>query len=259
VSETNNDIIYGRWAVMETLRAGRRRPLQLLLAEGVEERGIITDILANAKQSNVPVKKVQRRMVDDLAHGANHQGVALRASAYPYSDLEQILAYAESRKEKPFILILDLLQDPQNVGTLMRIADSVGIHGVILQDRRGVGVTAAVTNASSGAVEHLQVVQVTNLVNTMKQLKEFGVWMVGLDIGPNVQPLDKVDLNIPLGLVLGSEGEGMRRLVRDTCDLVVQLPMRGHVESLNVSTVGAVALYNAWQARSWQGWAHAAP
>lgn len=253
-----SEIIYGRWAVMETMRAARRDLHQLLLADGVEERGIISDILTAAKQANLTIKRVPRRMVDDLARGANHQGVALRVGVYPYKDLADLLAVSETRKEKPFFLILDLLQDPQNVGTLMRIADSVGIHGVILQDRRGVGVTAAVTNASSGAVEHLNVVQVTNLVNTMKQLKEFGVWMVGLDIGAEVEPIDHVDLNIPLGLVLGSEGEGMRRLVRDTCDMMVQLPMRGHVESLNVSTVGAVALYTAWQARAWQGWSPAA-
>ena len=111
--------------------------------------------------------------------------------------------------------------------------------------------------ASSGAVEHLNVVQVTNLVQTMKDLKDHDVWMVGLDVGPNVPPLGKSDLNMALGLVLGSEGDGMRRLVRDTCDMLFALPMRGHVDSLNVATVGAVALYSAWQARNWQGWAHA--
>jgi 23S rRNA (guanosine2251-2'-O)-methyltransferase len=139
----------------------------------------------------------------------------------------------------------------------MRVADAVGVHGIVLQDRRGVGITPAVVNASSGAVEHLKIVQVTNLVQSMRDLKERDVWMVGLDIGPNVPPLDKVDLNISIGLVLGSEGEGMRRLVRDTCDLLVCLPMRGRVESLNVATVGAVALYASWQARGWSGWAHA--
>lgn len=248
------EIIYGRWAVLETLRAARRTANQIIFAEGVEEKGAIIDIIAIAKQRNISVKRVPRRMIDDLAAGANHQGVALRAGTYPYQELDSLMAVAEGRKEKPYLLILDLLQDPQNVGTVMRVADSVGVHGVVLQDRRGVGVTAAVTNASSGAVEHLNVVQVTNLVSAMKRLKEFGVWLVGLDIGPNLQPMDKTDLNIPLGLVLGSEGEGMRRLVRDTCDLMVTLPMRGHVESLNVATVGAVALYAAWQARQWEGW-----
>jgi 23S rRNA (guanosine2251-2'-O)-methyltransferase len=255
--ETSYEIIYGRWAVMETLRAARRDFLQLTIAEGVEEKGIITDLIAEVQQRKIPIKRIARRMLDDVAKNANHQGVVLRVSPYPYVEIEDVLKLAQERKEKPFILVLDLLQDPQNVGNLMRVADSVGIHGIVMQERRGVAITAAVTNASSGAVEHLNVVQVTNLVNAMRELKEQGVWMAGLDIGPNVVPLDRADLNIPLGLVLGSEGEGMRRLVRDTCDLLVTLPMRGHVESLNVATVGAVALYSAWQARSWQGWAHA--
>jgi 23S rRNA (guanosine2251-2'-O)-methyltransferase len=252
-----SDVVYGRWAVLETLRAGRRSVQWLMLAEGVEEKGVVGDIIAACKQRDVQIRRVPRRMLDDLAKGANHQGAALRVGEYPYVELETIMSVAEARKEKPFVLILDLLQDPQNVGTLMRVADSVGVHGVVMQDRRGVGVTAAVTNASSGAVEHLNVVQVTNLVTAMRKLKEYGLWLVGFDIGPNVVPIDRTDLDMPIALVLGSEGEGMRRLVRDTCDLLTTLPMRGHVESLNVSTVGAVALYAAWQARSWQGWAHA--
>jgi 23S rRNA (guanosine2251-2'-O)-methyltransferase len=249
-----SEIIYGRWAVMETMRAGRRQLQQMVLAEGIEEKGIVNDLMAEARQRGLPIKRIPRRMMDDLAKGANHQGVILRTGPYTYAEIETVLKLAEERKEKPFLLVLDLLQDPQNVGALLRVADSVGVHGVVLQDRRGVGITAAVTNASSGAAEHLNVVQVTNLVNAMKQLKDCGVWMVGLDIGPNIVPIDRADLNIPLGLVLGSEGEGMRRLVRETCDLLVTLPMRGHVESLNVATVGAIALYAAWQARSWQGW-----
>jgi 23S rRNA (guanosine2251-2'-O)-methyltransferase len=252
-----SEVVYGRWAVMETIRAGRREVQQLVLAEGIEDKGIIADLVAAAQQRSITVKRIPRRMMDDLTKSVNHQGVVLRVGPYPYKELEDILAIAEERKEKPFILILDLLQDPQNVGTLLRVADSVGVHGIVIQDRRGVGVTAAVTNASSGAVEHLNVVQVTNLVNAMRKLKENGVWMAGLDIGPNIVPIDRADLNIPVGLVLGSEGEGMRRLVRDNCDLLITLPMRGHVESLNVATVGSVALYAAWQARSWQGWAHA--
>jgi 23S rRNA (guanosine2251-2'-O)-methyltransferase len=252
-----SDIVYGRWAAMETLRAARREVQQLVLAEGVEEKGIVTDLMAQAQQRSIPIKRIPRRIMDDVAKSTNHQGVMLRVGPYPYSDLDKIMTHAADTKEKPFLLILDLLQDPQNVGSLLRVADSVGVHGVVLQDRRGVGVTPAVTNASSGAVEHLQVVQVTNLVASMRRLKEEGVWMAGLDIGPNIVPIDRADLNIALGLVLGSEGEGMRRLVRDTCDLLLTLPMRGHVESLNVATVGSVALYAAWQARGWHGWAHA--
>ncbi len=252
-----SEVIYGRWAVLETLRAGRRSLQHLLLAEGTEERGIIADILAAADERALPVKRVPRRMVDDLAKGGSHQGVALRVGAYQYIEIDRIFETAEAQGEKPFVLLLDLLQDPQNVGTLLRTADAVGVHGVVMQDRRGVGITPAVVNASSGACEHLNIAQVPNLVQAMKRLKEYGLWLAGLDVGPNILPIDRVDLNIALGLVLGSEGEGMRRLVRDTCDLLITLPMRGHVGSLNVASVGAVALYAAWQARSWQGWAHA--
>jgi 23S rRNA (guanosine2251-2'-O)-methyltransferase len=251
------EFIYGHWPIMETLRAGRRKYEQLLLTETVEEKGIVAEILTTANERNVRVRRVARRIIDDLANGANHQNMVLRVSDYPYTDIEGVLALASKREEKPFILLLDLLKDPQNVGVLMRVADAVGIHGVVMQERRSVAITPAVVNASSGAVEHLQIVQVTNLVQAMKDLKQADVWMVGLDIGPNVPPIDKTDLNMSLGLVLGSEGEGMRRLVRDTCDLLLSLPMRGAVASLNVATVGSVALYAAWQARSWQGWAHA--
>ena len=156
--------------------------------------------------------------------------------------------------EKPFLLLLDLLQDPQNVGALLRVADAVGVHGVVMQERRSVAVTPAVVSASSGAAEHLQLVQVTNLVSAMRELKAQDVWMVGMDLGPDLPPIDRTDLNMALGLVLGSEGDGMRRLVRETCDLLLTLPMRGHVQSLNVATVGSVALYTAWRARGWQGW-----
>lgn len=251
------EFIYGHWAIMEALRAGRRQMEQLLLTETVEEKGLVAEILNTAQERGVKVRRVPRRIIDDLANGANHQNMALRVGGYPYVEVDTILETAQERGEKPFILLLDLLKDPQNVGVLLRVADAVGVHGVILQERRGVAVTPSVVNASSGAVEHLQIAQVTNLVQTMKDLKSNDVWLVGLEMGPNVPPMDKTDLNMSLGLVLGSEGEGMRRLVRDTCDLLLCLPMRGRVASLNVATVGSVALYAAWQARGWQGWAHA--
>ncbi len=248
------EFIYGHWSVMEALRAGRRSVDHLLVAETVEAKGLVAEILATAAEKGIPVRRVPRRIIDDLAQGANHQSMALRVDGYPYVDLEDVLSLSKQRDEKPFILVLDLLKDPQNVGSLLRVADAVGVHGIIMQERRGVAVTPSVVNASSGAVEHLNIVQVTNLVQAMRDLKSQDVWMVGLDMGPNVAPLDKTDLNMALGLVLGSEGEGLRRLVRDTCDLLVALPMRGSVASLNVATTGAVALYAAWQARGWQGW-----
>ncbi|MBN2472819.1 MAG: 23S rRNA (guanosine(2251)-2'-O)-methyltransferase RlmB [Anaerolineae bacterium] len=248
------EFLYGRWPVLESLRANRRKFEQLLLLESIEEKGNVVDIISAAETRGAGVRRVPRRVIDDLAKGANHQGVVLRCGGYPYATLPGLLETSMHRQERNFFLALDLLQDPQNVGSLLRIADAVGVHGVILQERRGVNVTEAVVAASSGAVEHLQVVQVNNLVNALKELKENDVWVVGLDIGPNMQPLDRVDLNMNLCIVLGSEGDGMRRLVRDTCDMLVTLPMRGHVDSLNVSTAGSIALYAAWQARGWQGW-----
>lgn len=248
------EFLYGRWPVLEALRANRRRFEQLLIAEGVEEKGIIQDIMDTATRRGVAIRRVPRRIIDDLAREGNHQSVVLRAGSYPYVDLDDIMAQPAQRKEKPFFLVLDLLKDPQNVGVLLRIADAVGIQGIILQERRGVGITPSVVAASSGAAEHLLITQVNNLVNTMKKLKESEIWLVGLDIGVDTQPIDQVSLNMNLALVLGSEGDGMRRLVRETCDILVTLPMRGSVESLNVATAGSIALYSAWQARGWQGW-----
>ncbi len=248
------EYLYGHWGVMEALRANRRKFEQLLLAEKAEEKGIVSEIMHIANVRNVPIKRVPKHILDDLSQGANHQSTVLRAAGYPYVSIETILEVAQKRNEKPFLLLLDLLKDPQNVGSLLRVADVVGVHGIIMQDRRAVAITPAVVNASSGAVEHLQVAQVTNLVNTMKDLKKHDVWMVGFEIGEGILPLNETNLNMSLGIVLGSEGEGMRRLVRETCDILLTLPMRGNVGSLNVATVGAVALYNAWQARGWQGW-----
>jgi 23S rRNA (guanosine2251-2'-O)-methyltransferase len=251
------EFIYGLWPIMETLRAGRRVIEKLVMADNLDDKGLVGEIATAAKEKGVDVNRVQRRIIDDIANGSNHQGMALRVGEYPYVDVEDILQLAAKRGEKPFILILDLLKDPQNVGSLIRVADAVGVHGVVMQDRRSVSVTPAVVASSSGAVEHLRVAQVTNLVIAMKDLKDNDVWLVGMDVGPNVPPLDKTDLNMAIGLVMGSEGEGLRRLVRDTCDLLVTLPMRGQVGSLNVATAGSIALYAAWQARSWEGWAHA--
>lgn len=248
------EFIYGHWAVMEALRAGRRNIDQLILTETAEEKGVVRQIIDLAQQKGLKINRLPRRIIDDLTNGGNHQNTVLKVSPYPYVDTEDILSLAQKRNEKPFILVLDLLKDPQNVGVLLRVAESVGVHGILIQERRAVDITPAVVNASSGAVEYLYVAQVNNLVNAMKSLKEEDIWMIGLEAGLDVPSIDKTDLNIALGLVLGSEGEGMRRLVRDTCDMLLTLPMRGHLASLNVATAGSIALYTAWQARGWEGW-----
>lgn len=251
------EFLYGHWAVIEAMRSGRRKIESLMIHDRTEKKGSIGDAVTMAEELNIPIQRVQRRILDDLAKKGNHQGLVLRVSPFPYCDIEDILQTAAERNEKPFVLLLDLLKDPQNVGSLIRVSDAVGIHGIIIQERRSVAVTPSVVNASSGAVEHINVAQVTNLVSAMKELKENDIWLVGLDVGPNIPPLDKTDLNMAIGMVMGSEGEGLRRLVRDNCDLLLTLPMRGKVGSLNVATAGAIALYSAWGARDWDGWVHA--
>ena len=257
MSRAMPEFLYGHWAVIEAMRSGRRRLDALMIHERAERRGSVGEAMNMAEELKAPIQRVQRRILDDLANGGNHQGLVMRVGPYPYCDLDDILDTAARRGEKPFVLLLDLLKDPQNVGSLIRVSDAVGVHGIVIQERRSVAVTPSVVNASSGAVEHLHVAQVTNLVNAMKELKAQDIWLVGLDVGPNIPALDKTDLNMALGLVMGSEGEGLRRLVRDTCDLLMTLPMRGKVGSLNVATAGAVALYSAWSARAWEGWVHA--
>jgi 23S rRNA (guanosine2251-2'-O)-methyltransferase len=239
--------LYGRQPVRESLLAERRIFHRLLLARGLEERGILAEVVALARRAGIAVKRVPREELDQLR--GSHQGLAADVSPYPYVDWSQMLSLAKERSELPLILLLDLLQDPQNVGTLLRTAGAVGVHGVILQERRAVGITPAVVNSSAGAVEHLLVARVTNLVRTMKALQEAGLWLAGLEDRPEAQPYDQVDVDMPLGLVVGSEGRGMRRLVRETCDLLLRLPVRGRINSLNASVAGSVALYTAWRRR----------
>ena len=257
-SLNGSQLLYGHWSVLEALRAQRRPLERLLLTEGVEARGRLGEILQLARARGILVRRIPRGIMDDITNNARHQHAALRVGPYPYVELDDTLANAEARGERPFLLLLDLLKDPQNVGVLLRIADSVGVHGVILQERRSVAITPAVISSSSGAAEHLRVARVTNLVQTMRELRESGVWLIGLDTGNEVRPLDAVELDVPLGIVLGSEGAGLRRLVREHCDMLATLPMRGNVASLNVATVGSIALYSAWAARAWEGWPGAA-
>lgn len=238
--------ITGRNPVYEALRASRRDFFRFLVAEGAQEKGRLGDITLLARQKRLPVERVPRSQLDRLSQV--HQGVALETSQYPYANVQDILDRASSRQEAPFLLILDTLQDPQNLGTLLRTGEAVGIHGVLLPLRRAATVTPAVVNASSGASEHLLIAQV-NLAQGIEVLKECGVWIVGLEGDPNAESPDRVRLDGSLALVVGNEAEGMRRLVRESCDILMQLPMKGKVASLNAAVAGSVALYLAWQAR----------
>jgi 23S rRNA (guanosine2251-2'-O)-methyltransferase len=243
------EILYGRNPILESLRAARRTPRRLFLARDSREGAGVNEILRHAHSSDLEVERVSRHELSQLVGHRHHQAIALETGDYPYSQTGTILATAGSRGEPPLLLLLDLLQDPQNVGALLRTAEAVGVHGVFLQKRRAVGVTPAVVSSSSGATEHLLIAQETNLPRTMRDLKTSGVWLYGLDAGPDATPLQQIDLAGPIGLVVGSEGRGLRRLVRETCDALISLPMRGRVESLNAAVAGSVLLYAVWERR----------
>lgn len=238
--------ITGRNPVYEVLRANRRHVFRLLLAKGIEPSGRIKEIIQLARGKKLQVEEVQRNQLDHL--GTNHQGIALQASAYPMAALDEIINAAVTQNEHLFVLILDEIQDPQNFGTLLRTAEAVGVHGVVLPFRRTASVTPAVVSASSGAVEHLLITQV-NLAQGIDDLKTKGAWVIGLEGGSGSKPIDEVDLSGDLVIVVGSEGSGMRPLTRKMCDHLVRLPMRGQVDSLNAAVAGSVALYNALQKR----------
>jgi 23S rRNA (guanosine2251-2'-O)-methyltransferase len=245
-----SDLIYGRRAVLETLRAARRRIYRLWIEGEPKSGDALSEILALAESQNVSVRNIQGGLFEKLQRqNTNPQGVALEVGDYPYVAVEEILQLARDRNEAPFILILDHLQDPQNIGTLFRTAEAMGVHGVILPDRRAARITAAASNASAGAVELLLVAQVTNINRVITDLKEHNIWSVGLDGSPEVPAITPKALTGSIALVIGSEGAGLSRLTRETCDLLVRLPMSGRVESLNAAVAGSIALYLAAQSR----------
>ncbi len=242
------ETIIRRNAVLETLRGSRREIYRLWVQKGADKK-TLRPILAEARTRGVRLETADKNRLTQLAQDSKHQGVVLETGPYLYSDVDEMLGLAEVRGERPFLLLLDLLHGPQNIGSLLRTAEIVGVHGVIMQDRRAPEITSSVVQYSAGATEHLLIAQVTNLVTTMKRLQAENVWLVGLDLVEGAQSLPEVDLDMPIGIVVGHEGQGMRRLVRETCDIRLHLPQRGHVESLNAAVAGSIFLYQAWQAR----------
>ncbi|MDE3091883.1 MAG: 23S rRNA (guanosine(2251)-2'-O)-methyltransferase RlmB [Chloroflexota bacterium] len=236
------DYLYGRHAILEALRA--QRPIgEILIARGVRSHGAPSEIIDLAQNAGVPVHSVSRGELDKIAR--NHQGIVARIPEFEYAQVEDSLAVARGRGEPAFLLLLDSVQDPQNFGTLLRTAEAVGVHGVVIAERRAVGVTPAVVKASAGAVHHLKIARVTNLARTIEELKRANVWIAGIENVPEAKDFSSMDFKIPLALVLGSEGEGLGRLVREKCDFLVRLPMWGKVESLNVAVAGSIILYAA--------------
>jgi len=248
----NRDImkeyIYSRNAVYEVLRARHREIFTIQVAEGAQEKGRLAEIMKRAKEQGIPVNRVPRARLDKVHE--NHQGVIAEVSGYAYSDISEILEHAHLKDEQPFILLLDSLNDPQNFGTLLRTAEAVGVQGVVIPLAHTVEVTPAVVNSSSGASEHLRVAR-SNLAQAIETLQTENIWVVGLDQnGEMIGKKTRRHFTGPLGLVVGSEGEGIRQLTRSKCDIILQLPMRGQIESLNAAVAGSVALYLAYLTRN---------
>lgn len=241
------DILYGRNAARECLRARRRHIHELLVADNLQSSSMIDELAVLAAQTRIPVKRVARKTLDQLAQG--HQGIVLKTGRYPTVEVEDILHRAVKLDEPPFLIVLDHVEDPHNLGAVLRTAEAVGVHGVILPKQRAAGVTPAVVNVSAGAVEHMWVAEVPNLAQVLKILKQDNVWIAGVELDPMAQFFHKANLSGPIALVVGSEGKGLSRLIRETCDFLVKLPMRGQVESLNASVACSLILYEVWRAR----------
>lgn len=246
MTQQNSDLIVGRNAVSEALR-GQRSINKIMVQEGAHG-GSLGEILSLARNKNVTVETVKAEKLDKLAGGVRHQGVAALAAPIAFQTLDDVFARAASKGEEPFILLLDELQDPQNVGALIRSADAAGVHGVLLPRRRSCPLNAVVAKISAGAVEYVPIVQIGNIAQTMEELKQRGCWVVGAD-------MDGVDyyaanMTGAIVLVIGAEGKGIGRLVKQKCDDIVSIPMNGGVNSLNASAAGAVLMYEVVRQRN---------
>lgn len=234
-----DDIIAGRNPVSEAIRSSRTID-KIFVAKG-GRTGAIVGILAKAKEKKIPVKEVDSRKLDFLSGGANHQGIIAVAAVKEYSDIEDIFALAEERNEKPFIVVLDEIEDPHNLGAIIRTAECTGAHGIIIPKRRSATLSYSVGKASAGAIEYVPVARVTNIANTIDQLKDKGLWVYGADM--NGIDYSQTDFDGAVALVIGNEGKGISRLVREKCDAIVSLPMKGKINSLNASVAAGVLMY----------------
>ncbi|AYK06240.1 23S rRNA (guanosine(2251)-2'-O)-methyltransferase RlmB [Brevibacillus laterosporus] len=243
----NEEWILGKNPVIEALRSGRTIN-KIWMAEGANKNQM-GPIFTLAKELGVVITTANRKKLDQLVNSDNHQGVIASVAAYDYVEIDDILAKAEERNEVPFVIILDELEDPHNLGSILRTADAVGAHGVIIPKRRSVSLTATVAKASAGAIEYVPVARVTNIVRAMEELKEKGFWIGGTDAAGK-QDFREGDYTMPFALVIGSEGKGMSRLVRENCDFLYRLPMAGQVTSLNASVAAAILMYEVYRGRN---------
>lgn len=244
---TTNDteLLGGKNPVVEALRSGRELN-KIWVAEGINKKSI-GEILSLAQEAKVIVQYVPKKKLDGLLE-SNHQGVVASVAAYRYAELDDIFNLATERGEDPLILVLDELEDPHNLGSILRTADAAGVHGIIIPRRRSVGLTAVVAKASTGAIEYVPVVRVNNLSQTVGQLKERGVWIAGTD-AKGSSDYRTMDATLPLAIIIGSEGKGMSRILKENCDFLYHLPMLGKVTSLNASVAASLLMYEVLRKR----------
>lgn len=245
VVELPEDMVAGRNAVMEALK-GSRSVNKLMIANGSTE-GSIKEIIAVAKEKGIIIQYWDRSKLDSIARGIRHQGVLAQVAPVQYAELDDILQVAKDRNEPPFIVLLDELEDPHNLGAILRTADAAGVHGVLIPKHRSCPLSATVAKTSAGAVEHVPVARVGNLVQTIKKLKQEGLWVAAADM--DGKDYYDTDLTGPLLLIIGSEGQGVGRLVKEQCDFVVRIPMVGKINSLNASVAGSILMYEAMKQR----------
>ncbi|MDN6626148.1 MAG: 23S rRNA (guanosine(2251)-2'-O)-methyltransferase RlmB [Pisciglobus halotolerans] len=244
--EESPDFVIGRIPAIEVLKS-ERDINKIFLQEGLTGSKL-TEINRLAKDRRLQVSYVPKAKLDQLTDNGNHQGVVIGTAAYQYAEIDDLFAAAEKKGEDPFFLLLDGVEDPHNLGSIMRTADASGAHGIIITKRRAVGLTATVAKASTGAIEHVPVVRVTNLVQTIKELKNRGIWFYGTDM--KGQDYRKWDTKLPIGLVIGNEGQGISRLVKEQMDGTLTIPMTGHVQSLNASVAASLLMYEVYRGRN---------
>ncbi len=234
------EYIGGKHSVLEAIRAGRTIN-KIWIADSVQKQNS-APIVAEAKSMGIIVQYIDKRKIDQMLEGINHQGVVAQVASYDYVEVEDILAKAHEKSQVPFLLILDEIEDPHNLGSIIRTADCTGVHGIIIPKRRSAGLTATVSKISAGAVEYVPVARVTNIAQTIEQLKEKGIWVAGTDVSAK-QDVYQTDFKMPIALVIGNESTGIGRLIKEKCDFLVKLPMEGHINSLNASVAAGVMMY----------------
>lgn len=244
MKETQEEYVAGKHSVLEAMRSGRTIN-KIWIAENTQN---VQPIVSGAKDAGIIVQYVDKRKLDQMAAGVQHQGVVAQVAPFDYAELDDLLAAAEKSGKPPLLLILDEIEDPHNLGSILRTADCTGVHGVIIPKRRSVGITATVSKTSAGAVEYVPVARVTNIAQTIEQLKEKGIWVAGAD-GAAKQEIYQTDLTMPLAIVIGNEGKGIGRLIKEKCDFLIKLPMFGRINSLNASVAASVIMYEVVRQR----------